>query len=792
MRTRDQSFAEWRQEQEKLNKLPARGGTQVALTNTGNIPTWASPSPQMTGGNFAAPTGGANSKYRDERVDQPPPYIEDVDLETNWYSPFQPIFPFGPPYQTRPVEWDYPVGYNLNYIQPRMELMGMLRGMRDSWGVLATVIATRQDQLLRIPWTIQRRDKPRQNSAAVSQMLKFFRRPDGKLSYSQWSRKLTDDLLVLDAPTIYFARDRRGKPLHAEVLDGATVFPLIDDAGRRPDSIVEVDNNGIEYLRRQPAYQQIRKGLPAIDLDESEIMYVPMRPRPYMPMFGFPPTEQILMQATEAIEKSIYQLNFWKEGSLPDLVVTVPEAWGPRQIAMFQAHFDALLSGNLRLKSKVRFLPSGMKPFDIKNADGQGLKSDRDEDLIRLTCYAYSVSPSPFVRMLNRSTAQNAQQMAEEEGLYPLMSYWKDDIMDVIIQEKFGFDDIEFVFQPRPEPDQEKAAKIHDVKIKNGEISRNEARAEDGLEPIPGGDVHTIEIGNAVIPVERAAAGEAMPQQGGGEEDATNEKPSNRSGKPSPSSVSNVSSQRGLARPRGASPQPTPINKTTYGQVRTASRGATSDLDSLSRPQIHAGNYPKGHIWIQGLNISIENKKGSKRGEKTQGDKKEWVRMPSPYGYIRGTVGADKSQIDVYLGKKPNSTTVWVIDQDKVTKKKGKNKGFDEHKVGIGYKKLSRFLKDYLASHFDGRGHEKIDNITELSMDEFKDWLKNGDTREPIADQGYGKVLDRDLLKFDTVSSATNYSSPGYSLTKPKKRSKRRRQVRNSSSIGPRWLQLVA
>lgn len=777
MRTRDQSFDEWKQEQ--LRKTPASGGTQTALSIPGNIPSWAAPTRQFPPPSFGTPQPDNNSKYRDERQSQPPITIDDVDIDTNWYSPFQPLAPFGPPYQTRPVEWDYPVGYNLNYIQPRMQLMEMFRGMRDVWGVLATIIATRQDQLLRIPWTIQRRDKPRANSVAVDQMRKFFRRPDGKLSYSQWARKLTDDLLVLDAPTIYFARDRMGRPLHAEVLDGATVFPLIDDAGRRPDSTVELDSDGIEYLRRQPAFQQIRKGLPSIDLDESEIMYVPMRPRPYMPMFGFPPTEQILIQAFEAIEKNQYQLNFWKEGSLPDLVVTVPENWGPRQIAMFQGHFDALLSGNLRLKSKVRFLPSGMKPFDIKNSSGQSLWSDRDENLIRLACYAYSVSPSPFVKMTNRSVAQNAQQMAEEEGLYPFMSFWKDDIADPIIQEKFGYDDIEFVFQPRPEPDQEKAAKIHDVKIKNGEITRNEARAEDGLEPIPGGDVPTIEIGNAVIPVELAAKGHAMPgaQFGNQNSASTSSVPAP---KPSPFPM------RGLARPRGASPQPTPIQKVTRAEVNAAARSSDGDIDRVSNLVQHVGNYKKGHVWIQGLNISIENEKGSRRGEKDEAGIKYQVKMPAHYGYIRGTIGADNMQVDVYIGKHPNSPRVWVIDQDKVTPN-GKNKGFDEHKVMLGYKKMKRAVRDYLKSHFDGRGHERMFAVTELSVDQLKKWLKKGDMKTPISSQDFGKVVyDRPIAKFDTISVATNYANAPYA--KPKRARKQRRRRRQ----GPRWLELIA
>ena len=232
---------------------------------------------------------------------------------------------------------------------------------------------------------------------------------------------MLDDLLVIDAPTLYMDRTVGGKLLAAQVLDGGTIFPLIDDAGRRPDTSYQIDNGGIVYTRRQPAFQQIIYGLPMIDLSEDEIIYGMMRPRPELPIFGFSPVEQILTEATEAIRKTFYQLEFWRAGSMPELIVTVPENWSPRQIATYQAHFDALLSGQLTLKSKVRFVPGGMKPFDIKNASGESLWSQRDELLVRLACYAFSVSPTPFVHQTNRATASQAQESAEEEGLYPLM-----------------------------------------------------------------------------------------------------------------------------------------------------------------------------------------------------------------------------------------------------------------------------------------------------------------------------------------------------------------------------------
>jgi hypothetical protein len=454
---------------------------------------------------------------------------------------------------------------------------------------------------------------------------------------------------------------------------------------------------------------------------------------------------------------------------------------------MFQGHFDALLSGQLTLKSKVRFLPGGMKPFDIKNASGESLWSQRDETLVRLVCFAFSIPPTAFVRQMNRGTAQNAQQTAQEEGLYPLMSWWKDDIMDTIIQEKFGYDDIEFVFLPRPEVDQEKQSKIHQVQVDEGLRSRNEVRAELGEEPIDGGDVYTVKTGTGVVPLEMVLDGTALAP---GTPGAPPPK-SSPSAAPPPAKPESVS-QRGAptaavgARSAAKAALSELLGKVSWKDVKDAAKDATEGIDSLSHLQLKNGNFPKGHIWIQGLNISIENKKGSKRGEKDQNGVKWQVKMPAPYGYIRGTIGADGMAVDVYLGKKPESATVWVIDQDKVTPE-GTNKGFDEHKVMLGYKKLSKAVHDYLASHFDGHGHDRMFAITELSMLEFKSWLKTGDMKTPISQQGVGEVVfRRPIAKVgDTISQSTNLLNHSYLRTKRRKRKKR-------SPQGPRWLELRA
>lgn len=796
-----ETFAEWVQEN-KINKMNpsatrinAGMGLMGSLNTNSRAPTGPNSRPSGNIGTnlkqfpqqFGVPSGvnefQGPSRYTDARPNQPPPWINDVDLANMWYSPMEPVWPFGPPYYNTPRDWNFPVGYNLNFIPQRLELMGTLRGMRQSWGVLSTIIETRKDQLLRVPWTIQVRGKPRATSKGVDEVRKFFRRPDRKLSYSQWSHKILDDLFVLDAPSLFIDRTIGGSVHSVSVLDGATIFPLIDDVGRRPTTEARVTPQGIVYDERQPAYQQIIYGLPMVNLSEDELIYGMMRPRPELPVFGYSPVEQILTEATEAIRKTFYQLEFWRSGSMPEMIITVPDNWTPRQIATFQAHFDAVLSGQLTLKSKVRFVPGGMKPFDIKNASGESLWSQRDELLVRLACYAFSVSPTPFVHQTNRATANQAQESANEEGLYPLMSYWKDDIMDTIIQEKMGYDDIEFVYLPRPEPDQKKQADIHQVRLHDGAMTINEVREELGLEPVEDGNHHLIYTGASVVRLDQVIAGDALVPGA----PAPNSDP--RPAAPSGRSVAPI---RGPAKPRQDTPLPnsSPVHKSL--KPKDISRAADEADRHPSPIKAKIGNYTKGHLSLHGLSISIENAKGSKRKEKDRFGETIAIKMPSAYGYIRGTIGADNMQVDCYLGKHPKSIRVWVIDQDKFNVN-GEDQGFDEHKVMLCYKTFDKALKDFLKSHFDGLGHDRLSAATELSYDELKLWLKKGDMKKPISEQGYGHVIARrgignGITKGDTISQSTgllsyNLASGGKKLSRKAKKTLRR-------SRGPQWLSL--
>jgi hypothetical protein len=145
-----------------------------------------------------------------------------------------------------------------------------------------------------------------------------------------------------------------------------------------------------------------------------------------------------------------------------------------------------------------------------------------------------------------------------------------------------------------------------------------------------------------------------------------------------------------------------------------------------------AGNYRKGHTRIHGLDISIENPRGSIRTAKDGSWK---VRMPCAYGYIRGTEGSDGDHVDCYLGPHLKSPHVFVIDQNDL--RTGKH---DEHKCMIGFGSKTQAKEAYHQAFSDGKGKDRIGHIETLSVPMFKLWLSHGNTKKPIKRASGGSV----------------------------------------------------
>lgn len=157
-----------------------------------------------------------------------------------------------------------------------------------------------------------------------------------------------------------------------------------------------------------------------------------------------------------------------------------------------------------------------------------------------------------------------------------------------------------------------------------------------------------------------------------------------------------------------------------------------------SEAQKEAGNYKKGHIKINGFDVTIEQPAGSVRSGKDANGKEWSVTMNNTYGYIRGTKGVDGDHIDVFLGPDMNSDMVYVVDQVNT------DGSFDEHKVMIGFSSLEDARSAYLSNYEDG--WQGLGNITGEALDEFKKWIDSSKRKTKPFSEYKGIKREEEIL----------------------------------------------
>ncbi len=169
-----------------------------------------------------------------------------------------------------------------------------------------------------------------------------------------------------------------------------------------------------------------------------------------------------------------------------------------------------------------------------------------------------------------------------------------------------------------------------------------------------------------------------------------------------------------------------------------------------SQAQIESQNFKMGHVDFHGIDITIENEKGSiRRGTTKEGKKWESV-LTCPYGYIRSAAGGksgervrpkaiDGDHLDVFVGPNKASELVVVIDQHLGGK-------YDESKFLLGCDSQDEGVRLYRSNY--QRGWPEMPAST-CTFAQFKEWLKDGDHKKPFAGQMVKAAAVGEFLKGD-------------------------------------------
>jgi len=383
-----------------------------------------------------------------------------------FFPPGQPLNPMAQDPSQGAVgrRFDYPFAINANTrIKDEGVDYATLRALAYNYGTLRLVIETRKDQMARLQWGIRYKDESKQPDARCDAIREFMRSPDRENSWPEWLRMVLEDMFVIDAACVYPRLTKGGQLYALEPVDGSTIKRVLDERGRTP-------------LPGLPAYQQVLKGMPAVDYTADELYYVMRNPRTHT-VYGFSPVEQIIMTVNIALRREVEQLSYYTVGNIPHTLLGAPADWTIEQIERMQRSLDAAMTGQSKHSAKV--VPGGITPIVTRP---EGLKDDMEEWLVRIVCYAFSIPPTAFTKSNNRATASTSKEQALQEGLEPIKD-WTLAFVNRIIARFFG-PDVEMHWIEEQEIAPLDQATVLSTYVLAKVMTPDEAREKIGLPPL--------------------------------------------------------------------------------------------------------------------------------------------------------------------------------------------------------------------------------------------------------------------------------------------------------------------
>ena len=453
------------------------------------------------------PLSAATRRVGDALFSPPRSFIDTIG-DNMWPNPLQPITPMAPPGSGVlgwPVQW----GQNINYT-PRYDEEYTASNLRQlaRYVVSRICIENNKDVLTRMPWRIQLRALPGETAKdrakrakgdnTIGKLSRFFERPNWSQDWAEFLRPILDDMLVIDAASIFIGRFKKtGDVAELRWVDGSTITRLVDEHGWTPRP-------------PNPAYQQLWEGYPRVDLTTDQLVY---RPRNIAPngtyssyFYGTSPTQQIAKEIEIGIARLQFVFDFYATGSIPGGMLFAPVGTDANKIKEAQQFLDSDLAGNLARRRQLQILQGFQTPGTKENIEfpkEPTLTDAFDEMHIRKICFAYGTSPQRLMRQMNRASASAMQESAEEEGTLPWLQ-WLKGTMDYIIQVLMKYEEYEFAFDPFVELDKLKQAMADAEDIKVGLYTRNEKRQDRGDDPIdePEADQLMILTAQGVVPLD--------------------------------------------------------------------------------------------------------------------------------------------------------------------------------------------------------------------------------------------------------------------------------------------------
>lgn len=458
-------------------------------------------------------------------------------------SPYSGSVPFGPglpiiPGAINPVDpatgrpqprrYEYQVAQNINIVPTRAIPFSTLRGAADQIDILRRCIEVIKNKMTGLDFDIvlgqdasekistesggdhvRAMAKAREKyTEEINRLREFWENPDKANGYTfaDWLNIALEDILVIDAWAVYPQPTVGGDLYGFQILDGATIKPLIDDRGMRP-------------MPPNAAYQQILYGFPrsefsATDEDvkadgeftADQLAYM-VRNRRSISIYGFSPVERSLPLADIYLRRQAWLRAEYTDGVLPDLMFTTDEDWGtnPDLLRAYENILNDDLAGQTAQRKRARLLPKGLAPI-VNEGYGEKFKDTLDEYLVTSICGHFGVQPNeigftPSGGLGGAGFEDGRYETAESLGITPLANWISKQITNLSYTYLGMPRELEFKLLTSRRADTEENARKAQIEVTSAGKTVNERRSELGLPLLdtPQADMPILVSGSSVL-----------------------------------------------------------------------------------------------------------------------------------------------------------------------------------------------------------------------------------------------------------------------------------------------------
>jgi hypothetical protein len=354
-----------------------------------------------------------------------------------------------------------------------------LRLLARRYDVLAACITHLKSEVVKTPIKVvplDDKDKSDATKKQIADATKFLGVTGGIGGWGapreEYEAKLLDDVLVIGAGASWLSYDTvgamsKGSPDEVIAVDAGTIRPLVTPFGFPPDD-------------DQPRYEQWVQGFVTASFKREEMIYrgLPIFAQTNSPYY-ISPVELLISVVFTALKADEWNRTWLTDGNTPDWWMQMPDGMSPDQAVEWLDLFDAMMSGELGMRHKIRLTPGEPKPGNSRK--------DSDFDiyehwLMERTCSVMGVNPASIGH--HSDTYKDSQEIALKStsgGRVAQLLMFRNGHYTEILERK-GYDKVKVVDAVVGESAMARAER-QKIEFESGIKTLNEIRQENGDEP---------------------------------------------------------------------------------------------------------------------------------------------------------------------------------------------------------------------------------------------------------------------------------------------------------------------